>query len=87
MHTEHFHTEWTKNLGFRRNIKLFSEGGITPSGEYWVSPTETFLRIWNSPAGVHVKKQGFRLQDNGKQVGASQDCILVCPRQKEREKL
>ena len=80
MHTEQLHTEYTKNLGFRRNMTLFSEGGITPSGECWVSPTEAFLRIWNSPAGVYVKKQGFRLQDNGKQLGASQDRILVCPR-------
>ncbi|MDE0013910.1 MAG: hypothetical protein OXU36_22405 [Candidatus Poribacteria bacterium] len=83
MHTEHLHTEWAKNFGFRRSMKLFSEGGITPSGECWVSPTDTFLRIWNSPAGVSIKKQGFRLQDNGKQLGASQDRILICPRQKE----
>ena len=80
MHSEQLHTEYTANLELRRNMKLFSEGGITPSGECWVSPTDTFLRIWNSPAGVHVKKQGFRLQDNGKQVGASQDRILICPR-------
>ena len=80
MQTEQLHTEWTKNFGFRRNMKLFSEGGITPSGECWVSPTDTFLRIWNSPAGVRVRKQGFRLQNNGKQLGASQDRVLVCPR-------
>ena len=76
MHAENLHTDFN---GYR-NMKLFSEGGITPSGECWVSPTAVFLRIWNSPAGVHVKKQGFRLQDNGKQLGASQDRILICPR-------
>lgn len=83
MHAEHLHTEWAENLRFRRDMKLFSEGGIAPSGECWVSPTDTFLRIWDSPAGVSIKKQGFRLQDNGKQLGASQDRILICPRQKE----
>ena len=84
MHAEYLHTEWTKNLGFRRNMKLFSEGGISPeTGECWVSPTVVFLRLWNSPTGVHLKRQGFRLQNNGKQIGASQDRILICPRQKE----
>ena len=83
MHSENLHTEYTETFRGYRYMKLFSDGGITPSGECWVSPTETFLRIWNSPAGAHVKKQGFRLQDNGKQIGASQDRILVCPRQGE----
>lgn len=83
MHAEHLHTEWTKVFGFHRNMKLFSEGGIAPSGECWVSPTDFFLRVWESPAGNSLKKQGFRLQDNGKQVGASQDCILICPNRKE----
>ena len=81
MHAEHLHTEYAENFRGHRHRSLFSEGGITPSGECWVSPTDTFLRIWDSPAGVRFKKQGFRLQDNGKQIGASQDRILVCPRQ------
>ena len=75
MHAEHLH--------IHRNMKLFSEGGIAPSGECWVAPTDAFLRIWNSPAGVPLKKQGFRIRHDGKQVGASQDCILYCPRQKD----
>ena len=82
MHSEHLHTKFTKNLGFHRNMKLFFEGGIAPSGECWVSPTDFFLSMWESPAGNRLKRQGFRLQDNGKQIGASQDRILVCPRQK-----
>ena len=80
MHTEN---EYVDNFSRYRHMKLFSEGGIAPSGECWVSPTAFFLRMWESPAGDRLKRQGFRLQDNGKQVGASQDCILVCPRLKE----
>lgn len=80
MHAENLHTEYTANFGGHRNMKLFSEGGISPSGECWVSPTKVFLRMWNSPAGVHLRKQGFRLENDGKRVGASQDCILYCPR-------
>ncbi|RKU26776.1 hypothetical protein C6499_12755 [Candidatus Poribacteria bacterium] len=77
MHAENLYAE---NLSRYRNMKLFSEGGISPTGDCWVSLTAIFLQLWNSPTGVHLKKQGFRLQNNGKQVGASQDCILVCPR-------
>ena len=83
MHAEYLHTEYAENLGLRRNIKLFSEGGISPTGDCWVSPTDIFLRLWNGPAGTHLKKQGFRLRDDGKQIGATQDCILICPRRKE----
>lgn len=79
MHAEHLHTEYAQSFGGHRSMNLFSEGGISPSGECWVSPTKVFLRIWDSPAGVHLKKQGFRLAYNGKQIGASQDCILYCP--------
>ena len=88
MHAEYLHTESPADLGFRRNMKLFSEGGISPTGECWVSPTAVFLRLWHSSAGVHLKKQGILiphklLQNNGKEVGASQDRILICPRQKK----
>ena len=83
MHAENLHTEYAENFNGDRNMRLFSEGGIAPSGECWVSPTAMFLRFWESPAGNRLKKQGFRLQDNGKQIGASQDRILICPRRKE----
>ena len=82
MHSEHLYTKYVDNFRGYRNRKLFSEGGIAPSGECWVSPTDFFLSMWESPAGNRLKRQGFRLQDNGKQIGASQDRILICPRQK-----
>ena len=81
MHSEYLHTEQPK-FELRPNKKLFSEGGVSPNGKCWVVPTEAFLRIWESPAGVHLKKQGFRLQNNGKQMGASEDCIIIVPRNK-----
>ena len=83
MHAENLHTEYAETFRGYRYMKLFSDGGITPAGECWVSPTKVFLRIWNSPAGMYLKRQGFRLENNGKQIGASQDRILVCPRQGE----
>ena len=67
----------------RRNMNLFSEGGIAPSGECWVTPTTAFLSIWESPTGNRLRTQGFRLRNDGKQIGASQDRILICPRRKE----
>ena len=86
MNLEHHQINHAPNFQFRRSLNLFSEGGISPSGECWVSPTDTFLRLWNSPAGVNLKKQGFLLQDDGKRVGASQDCILICPKNMETHK-
>ena len=83
MHSEHLYTKYVDNFNGYRNMRLFSEGGIAPSGECWVTPTDFFLSVWESPAGNRLKRQGFRLQDNGKQIGASQDRILVCPRQSE----
>ena len=79
MHAEYLHTEPS---GLRPNKKLFSEGGICPNGESWVVPTAAFLRVWESPAGVHLKKQGFRMQNDGKQMGASEDRIIILPRHK-----
>ena len=83
MHSKNLHTEYVENFNGYRNIKFFSGGGISPAGECWVSPTDFFLRVWEGPAGEHLKKQGFRLRNGGKQLGASQDCILICPRQKD----
>ena len=83
MHTEYLQTEYAGNLSGHRNTRFFSEGGITPAGECWVCPTDIFLRLWESPTGNHLRQQGFRLRNDGKQVGASQDRILVCPSQKE----
>ena len=55
------------NFELQPNTRLFSGGGISPAGECWVSPTDIFLRVWKSPTGKHLKKQGFRLRNNGKQ--------------------
>ena len=80
MHTEYLHSEQT--FALRPNRVLFSDGGICPNGDSWVEPTEAFLRVWESPAGVHLKKQGFRMRNDGKQIGASADCIILLPRHK-----
>ena len=70
------------NSELQPNTQLFSDGGISPAGECWVSPTDIFLHIWEGPAGKDLKQKGFRLRNNGKQIGASQDRILYCPRHK-----
>ena len=59
------------------NTELFSDAGMGPSGECWVVPTEDFLRIWESPAGTYIKNRGFHMRNDGKQLGASQDCVLI----------
>lgn len=55
---------------------LFAEAGMIPGGDCWVAPTDTFLKLWESPAGEDLKKRGFRMRRDGKQIGASQDCIV-----------
>ena len=83
MHTEDLeNTIQFTSKGFHSKGAWFVDGGISPSGECWVSPTDIFLRMWEGPAGILLKKQGFRLRDDGKQIGASQDRILICPRHK-----
>ena len=66
-------------LNLRPDMQFFSEGGIGPDGECWVVPTPLFLRLWDSPSSVDMKKQGFRLGDDGKRVGASQERVLYFP--------
>lgn len=68
------------------NTKLFADGGISPDGECWVLPTDLFLRLWNSPGGVAMKEQGFRLGNDGKRIGASQDSVLYLPRREQIRK-
>ena len=74
MHAEHL--ELTPDTDF------FADAGISPSGVCWVVPTDIFLSIWESPVGTHLKKSGFRLRNDGKQLGASQDRVLVVPSHK-----
>ena len=55
---------------------LFADAGIIPGGDCWVAPTDAFLKLWESPAGNDLRKQGFRMRYDGKRIGASQDCIV-----------
>lgn len=55
---------------------LFPDAGMIPGGDCWVVPTDAFLKLWESPAGNDLRKQGFRMRHDGKQVGASQECIV-----------
>ena len=58
------------------NTPLFTDAGIIPSGDCWVVPTDAFLKLWGSPAGNDLRKQGVRMRHDGKGGGASQDCIV-----------
>ena len=77
MHAEYHHTQHEDDFEVRPNTELFSDAGISPSGECWVVPTEDFLHIWESPAGTYIKNRGFRMRNDGKQLGASQDRVLI----------
>ena len=55
---------------------LFADADIIPGGDCWVVPTDAFLKLWESPAGEDLRKQGFWMGYDGKRVGASQDCIV-----------
>ena len=55
---------------------LFADAGMIPSGDCWVVPTDAFLKLWESPAGKDLRKQGFRMGHDGTRIGASQDCIV-----------
>ena len=59
---------------------LFTECGMLPGGDMWVAPTDTFLRIWQTPVGEHLRKRGFRFVQNGnQQMGADRDCVVCFP--------
>ena len=73
MHSEHLHSP----LELTPDIELFSEAGISPSGECWVVPTQVFFHIWKSPVGAELRKLGFYLRNDGKRLGASQDRVLI----------
>ena len=55
---------------------LFADAGMIPGGDLWVAPTDAFLKLWESPAGDDLRKRGFRMCYDGKQIGAAQDCIV-----------
>lgn len=77
MHSEHLHTEpETVEIDLHG---LFGEAGMVPGGDLWVVPTKTFLRIWQTPVGEYLRKRGFRMANDGKAVGASEDCVIYLP--------
>ena len=55
---------------------LFSDAGIIPGGDLWVAPTDVFLKLWESPASENLRKRVFRMCQDGKQIGATQDCVV-----------
>lgn len=58
---------------------LFGACGMIPGGDLWIVPTDTFLLIWQTPVGDHLRQRGFRLVQNGKQIGADYDCVICFP--------
>ena len=55
---------------------LWTECGMIPGGGLWFVPTETFFVIWATPVGAHLRKRGFRIENDGKAFDASQDCVV-----------
>ena len=55
---------------------LLADAGMIPGGDCRVVPTDAFLKLWESPAGINLRKQGFRMRHDGRQISASQDCIV-----------
>ena len=55
---------------------LFADAGMIPGVDCWVVPTDAFLKLWESPAGNVLRKQGFRMRHDGSRIGASQECIV-----------
>ena len=76
MHTEYLHDASAIAVDLHG---LFTEAGLIPSGGLWIVPTATFLRIWETPAGEHLRARGFRLGSDGTSVGASEDCVVHIP--------
>ena len=76
MHSEHLHSEQAIEIDLDG---LFGEAGMVPGGDFWVVPTATFLRIWQTPVGENLRKRGFRMAKDGKAVGASEGCIICLP--------
>ena len=63
------------NFNDNRIHLLFSDTGMIPSGNLWVVPTDAFLKFWESPASDDLRKRGFRMCRDGRQISASQDCV------------
>lgn len=76
MHSEHLHTEPAIEVDPN---DLFSDAGMIPGGDFWIKPTETFLLVWRTPVGDNLRKRGYQLVENGKQIGADYDRVICFP--------
>ena len=76
MHAEYLGSEPSIEINLHG---LFTEAGMIPEGGLWVVPTETFMRIWGTAEGAEFRERGFRLESDGKSLGASQDCVVHIP--------
>ena len=53
---------------FQRQLDtpLFSDAGIIRGGDLWVTPTDAFLKFWESPAGEDLRNRRFRMCHDSK---------------------
>ena len=81
MHTEYHTTHNTgPQLQLLPNADWFTEGGVTPEGKWWITPTPLFIeQIWQGCAGDDLKKRGFRLGHDGHRIGATQNTVIYLP--------
>ena len=79
MHAEHLDLDTPETIEIDLD-GLFGEAGMNPGGGLWIVPTETFLSIWQTPVGEKLRERGFRMANDGKAVGVSEDCIIYLPR-------
>ena len=59
----------------------FTQGGITPSGRCWVSPSEDFFERWlvDDKLSKHLESLGFEMAFDGGSVGSHSEFIFYCP--------
>ena len=76
MYGEHLHSEPAIEIDLHG---LFGEAGMSPEGDLWIVPTPKFLLIWKTSVGEYLRKRGFRLANDGKEMGASEDCVVHLP--------
>ena len=80
MHAEYLAPHNHSYLQLLPNAEWFIEGGVTPGGKWWIAPTPIFIeQIWHGCAGDDLKRRGFRLENDGHTVGASQHTVIYLP--------
>lgn len=55
---------------------LFADAEMIPGGDLWIASTDAFLKLWESPAGEDQRKHRCRMRHDGRQISASQDCVV-----------